>query len=147
MRIKSAIDWWVNILIWMAVAIITISIIMVPQNERVIGYAVGIPILALLISIYFGTYYELRNDYMYCKSGPFFEKIAYEKIKSVRLRKNMPSSMALSNKQIEIKQHRKGYIMGTTLISPINREEFLKELVGRCRNLEGNDITRLYKEV
>ena len=136
MRVKSAMDGWYKILIWIAVAIITITIIMVQKNERVIGYAVGFPVLALLLSIYFGTYYELRNDYMYCRSGPFFEKIAYEKIKVVRLRKGMPSSMALSNKQIEIKQYSKGYIMGTTFISPIDREEFFKELVGRCRNLE-----------
>ncbi len=135
MRIKSSIDRWFNILIWITIGIMTVSMLIIPKNERVIGYSVGIPMLLFLFWIYFGTYYEFRENYLLCKSGPFFEKIAYEKIKSVKLSENMLSSMALSTKQIEIRQHGKGYIMGTTFISPINREEFLQELESRCKNL------------
>jgi uncharacterized membrane protein YobD (UPF0266 family) len=135
MRVKSNVDLGFNILIWITIGIITVSMLIIPQNEQVIGFAVGIPMLFLLFWIYFGTYYEFREDYLLCKSGPFFEKIAYEKIKSVKLSQNMLSSMALSTKRIEIRQHDKGYIMGTTFISPINREEFLNELVSRCKNL------------
>lgn len=136
MRVKSAVDLWFNILIWITAAILIISIIIIPQNERIIGLAVIFPILTLLIWIYFRTYYEFRQNYLYCKSGPIFEKIAYDKIKSVKFSENMLSSMALSRKRIEIRQHGKGYITGTTLISPINREEFLEELVKRCKNIE-----------
>lgn len=135
MRIKSKVDLWFDILIWFTIGIIAVSMLIIPQNERVIGYAVGIPMLFLLFWIYFGTYYEFRENYLLCKSGPFFEKIAYEKIKSIKPCQNMLSSMALSTKRIEIGQHDKGYIMGTTFISPINREEFLQELVNRCKNL------------
>ena len=136
MRVKSAIDLLFSITIWLTVAITVVSVIIVPQNERVIGYAVGIPMLVFIMWIYFGTYYELREDYLFCKSGPFFEKIAYKNIKSLKISKNILSSMALSTKRIEIRQHGKGYITGTTLISPENREEFLQELMSRCENLE-----------
>lgn len=136
MHIKSAMDWWFNIIIWITIAIIVVSLIIIPQNERVIGYVIGIPMLAFIMWIYFGTYYELREDYLFCKSGPFFEKIAYKNIKSLKLSQNMLSSMALSTKRIEIRQHGKGYITGTTLISPENREEFLRELMSRCKSLE-----------
>jgi hypothetical protein len=85
------------------------------------------------------AYYELRDDYLYCRSGPFFEKIAYERIKSVRLYHSHLSSLALSAQQIEIRQHNKSYITGTTLISPENREEFLEELRSRCQNLDAVD--------
>jgi hypothetical protein len=64
------------------------------------------------------------------------EKIAYPKIKSVKLRRNMLSSMALSLDRIEIKQHGKGFLLGTTYISPENREEFMRDLVSRCNNLQ-----------
>jgi hypothetical protein len=136
MRVKSAIDWWFSILIWISFAIMIASMIIVPQNGKLIAYAVGFPSLAFIAWIYFGTYYEFRQDYLYCKSGPFFEKIAYDKIKSVKLSQNMLSSMALSTKRIEISQHGKGYITGTTFISPLDREEFLKELRRRCKDLE-----------
>jgi len=80
--------------------------------------------------------YELRDEYLFCKSGPFFEKIKYENIKSIKLSQNMLSSMALSRERIEIRQHGKSYIRGTTFISPIDREEFVLELKGRCDKLE-----------
>jgi uncharacterized membrane protein YobD (UPF0266 family) len=136
MRVKSGVDGWFNLLFWGGVIIIAVSLIIIPQEERLIGYITGVPMLIFMLWIYFSTNYEFREDYLYCKSGPFFEKIPYEKIKSVKLSNNMLSSMALSTKRIEIRQHDKGYITGTTLISPVNRERFLEELVKRCMNLE-----------
>jgi hypothetical protein len=136
MRVKSKIDWWFRILIWVTFLIIIVSIILVPQNERILAISFGFPVMLFIIWLYFGTYYEFRKDYLYVKSGPFYEKIAYEKIKSVRLSQNMLSSMALSTKRIEVKQHGKGYITGTTFISPKNREEFMLELISRCKNLD-----------
>ena len=90
-----------------------VNIIVVPQSEKVTAYAVGIPTILFIFWIYFGTYYEFRDEYLYCRSGPFLEKIAYENVKSVRLGQNMLSSMALSIDCIEIKQHDKCYITGT----------------------------------
>lgn len=136
MRVKSKIDCWFNILIWLIVFIMLVNIILVPQSEKVTAYAVGIPMILFVFWIYFGTYYEFRDEYLYCRSGPFSEKIAYENIRSIKLSRNMLSSMALSIDRIQIKQHGKGYITGTTFISPLNREEFMKELISRCKKLE-----------
>lgn len=136
MRAKSKIDFWFRVVIWGTVLILFVSIMVVPQNEKTIGYAVGVPMICFVLWIYFGTYYEFRDEYLYCRSGPFFEKIVYNKIKSVKLSQNMLSSMALSTKRIEIRQHGKGYITGTTYISPVNREEFMMELIRRCKNIE-----------
>lgn len=145
MRIKSKIDIWVSIIIWLAVITILLSVMLVPQNEKIIAYIIGVPTLIFLLWIYFGTYYELRDKYLYCRSGPFFEKIAYEKIKSVRLKKSLLSSMALSIHRIEIKQHGKSYITGTTYISPENREAFMQELILMCNNLEEEEINNGFK--
>jgi hypothetical protein len=111
------------------------TIITVPSNETLIAYAIGLPSLIFILWIYWGTYYELRQNYLYCRSGPFFEKIPYEKIASLRLCQSILASMALSTQRIEIRQHGKGYILGTSYISPLKREEFLQELTQRCKNL------------
>lgn len=136
MRIKSQIDFWFSFLIWTIILIILVSVLTMPQNGKAIGFAVGVPIMCFILWIYFGTYYEFRDDYLYCRSGPFVERIAYEKIKSVKLSQNMMSSMALSRNRIEIRQHGKGYVTGTTYISPVNREDFMAELISRCKNIE-----------
>lgn len=108
----------------------------VPKNERLIGFAVGLPIAIFTLWMYFGTYYELRDDHLLCKSGPFSEKIVYEKIRSLKFSRNPASSMALSIDRIEIRQHGKGYITGTTFVSSEDREEFMNDLEIRCKNLE-----------
>lgn len=136
MRLKSKIDIWIGIVIWGTVLIMLVSLIYVPQNEKIFGYVVVFPMSALMFWIYFGTYYEFRDEYLYCRSGPFVEKIVYEKIKSVKLSQNLLSSMALSRQRIEIRQHGKGYITGTTYISPVSREEFMMGLISRCKNTE-----------
>lgn len=83
-------------------------------------------------SIYFMTYYQFEKTYLYIRSGPFVEKIAYENIKSIRKVKNYASSMALSSQRIEIRQYDKSYILGTTMISPIQRDAFYAYLAQKC---------------
>lgn len=136
MRQRSKIDLWVRIVLWAAVLLIIVSLILIPADERVIGFAIGIPASGIILWIYFGTYFELREHCLYCRCGPFFEKIAYEKIKSLKPCRNMLSSMALSRDRIEICQHDKSYITGTTYISPRNQQLFLEELFERCKNLD-----------
>ncbi len=134
MRVNSKIDLWVAIILWGGILIMAGTVTSL-HGQTIISYAIGLPLIALLLWIYFGTYYELRDEYLYCRCGPFTEKIPYPKIKSVKLSRNMLSSMALSLDRIEIKQHGKGYLLGTTYISPENREQFMNELISRCKNL------------
>jgi len=136
MRVKAKIDIWINMIMWLTMAIMVFAIFSLDQTERVIGIVLGIPVILFLLWMLFGTYYELWDTHLYCKSGPFFERIYYDRIKSLKLSRNMLSSMALSRDRIEIKQHGKGYIAGTTYISPVDRESFLIELKKRCGKLE-----------
>lgn len=136
MRVKSAIDLPFKIIIYMTIAILIVSAVIVPKETRLVSAATASLVIVFLLWIYLGTYYEFRDDYLYCKSGPFAESIPYSQIRSARLCQSMLSSMALSSKRIEIRQHRKGYMMGTTMISPMNREEFLEKLLTRCNNIQ-----------
>ncbi|MBT9140771.1 MAG: hypothetical protein DDT30_01350 [Dehalococcoidia bacterium] len=136
MRYPSAKDLWFKIIIFPSFGILIGSVFIVPSEFFLLTFVSVIPVVLFLAWIYFGTYYELHEDYLLCKSGPFREKIRYDNIKSLKLTRNMLSSMALSSKRIEIKQHGKNFIMGTMLISLENREEFLAVLKSRCKNIE-----------
>lgn len=135
MKIPSKIDVWIGFIIWIGVLITLLSMLLMPANLRLLGLLIGTPVIVFLLWIYFGTWYELRDEYLYCRSGPFFQRILYKNIKSLKLTRNPLSSMALSLDRIEIREEGKGYVFGTTYISPKNRETFLKELAGRCMNL------------
>ena len=94
------------------------------------------PVAGLAIWLLADTWYELREDHLYARSGPFRERIPYERIRLVRLCENLWSSMALSSQRIEVRQRGRGWITGTTYISPRDREGFIEALVARCPNLE-----------
>ncbi len=136
MKVKSEIDLWFQLIVGTTVIFMIGSSLLIPLNERWMMLIVAIPMTVFLLSLLLNTWYELRDDHLYCVSGPFRERIYYDKIKQVKLTENILSSMALSRKRIEIRQHKKNYFMGTTMISPINREEFYVQLKRRCRNLQ-----------
>ncbi|MHB1319289.1 MAG: PH domain-containing protein [Anaerolineae bacterium] len=136
MRVRSAMDRWFLALLWVVVGMLLASVAVVPADERPLAGVAVAPIIGLLAWILRGTYYELRDDHLLCRSGPFRERIPYSQIRSLRLTQNLLSSMALSTTRIEIRPHGKGYILGTTMISPVDREWFLGELRRRCPNLE-----------
>lgn len=136
MKVAAHKDHWINIGFIFIIIVMISSVMMVEPEERVLLSLLVIPCIGLLLWIYFGTHYEFKDEYLYCKSGPFTEKIRYDSIKSVKLCENFMSSMALSRERIEIKQHKKNYITGTTYISPVEREDFLSELKHRCHHLD-----------
>ncbi|MHB1314481.1 MAG: PH domain-containing protein [Christensenellales bacterium] len=135
MRIKSAVGTWHKIVFLIVVAVLSASALIVPEEGLLIILILELPVAGFLLWIYVATYYEFREEYLYCRSGPFAERIPFDNIKSAVLCRNFLSSFALSTKRIEIRQHGKGYIRGTTMISPINREVILTQLLARCKNL------------
>lgn len=132
MKYYSKIDWWISILIWMSVLVSGWAVWLIPANEQWIGWLTLVPIMGLLLLFLYNTYYEFEDDYLKCVLGVFPQKIYYQNIKSLKKTRNFFSSAALSAERIEIKEKNKGYIMGTTYISPKNRDEFFDELRMRC---------------
>lgn len=135
-KIEAKRDVWISLGMLFVLAILMTSIVLVPNQERGILLIMTFPVVTFLAWLYFGTYYILTPTELICHSGPFKERIPYEKIKSLKLCENFMSSMALSRARIEIKQHHKSYITGTTYISPVDREAFLTNLIQRCPNLD-----------
>lgn len=124
---------------WGTIALCLGIVVTIPVDEMIYYVLAVSPIFIIISWIMLGSYYELREDLLFMKLGPFFGRIKYQNIKSLALKENWLSSMAMSRERIEIKEHKKGRLMGTTYISPVNREEFLEELKRRCYNLEKNE--------
>lgn len=132
MKYYSKIDWWISILIWMSVGVSGWAVWLIPANEQWIGWLMFSPLMVLMLLFLYNTYYVFEDDYLKCVLGVFPHKIYYKNIKSLKKTRNFLSSAALSAERIEIKEKNKGYIMGTTYISPKNRDEFFDELRMRC---------------
>lgn len=136
MKVKAKIDHWMSLLLWgFSCFFIGLGFVM-PEEEILVYIFFILPTTFFMIWILLGSYYELREDELYMRIGPFFGRIKYENIKKIRLETNFLSSMALSIHRIAIEQRNKSTVRGIARISPINREEFFEELKRHCYNLE-----------
>ncbi len=136
MKQKSRIDWWIGVLLWGVLLAMVPSFLLVEQQELIYVLFSFLVIALVILPFIFNTYYELKQDHLHIKVGFVKQRIYYENIKSLKLCTNLISSMALSSKRIEIKELKKDSVLGTTYISPIDRELFLNELKKHCYNIE-----------
>lgn len=136
MRIRSQIDLLHHGFFAGLTLLILVSGFWVPTNERWMVWIPGLAVIAVLAWIIYGTYYVLGDQVLVCRSGPFTERIPYKRIKSIVPCTNLFSSMATARKRLEIRQHDKSFVMGTTYISPRQQTEFMNELLAKCPNLE-----------
>lgn len=141
MRIKSAVDFRNEALILLSIVVIMLGALYLTAAMNltaqlaVIGLVSAAAASAFLLWFLLGTYYELREDCLYCRCGSFSEVIRYDDIVCLRISENKASSLALSSRRIEVLQYRDG-VFSETMISPKNRALFLARLKARCRYLE-----------
>lgn len=140
-KVPSKIDWWMHLTVW-GVTIVVVALFVWMFSDPEISFEIaafcGVLVfgtIGFLFWLYLSTYYILEDDHLFCRSGPLKKKIPYDSIKTLKLSRNSLSSMALSLDRIEIREEGKGYLSGTTLISPVNREEFYAELKRLCQSI------------
>lgn len=132
MRHYSKIDLWIHLLIWGTILLSAIPIVLSESSDLMIMLTVFAPIIILMMVLLYQTYYIFEDDYLKVVVGGFPQKIYYTNIKSIRKTRNFLSSAALSADRIEIREKNKGFIRGTTYISPKNKDEFFEELRQHC---------------
>lgn len=133
MRYEAAKDAAINVLMFGTMALILgIGLFGALSFSAIALLATFLPI-GLILWIYFGTYYEFHDEYLYARYGPLTERIRYDRVTRLRKCRNLFSSMALAADRIEIRTG-PNFVTGTTYISPRDRDEFLTELVRRCPN-------------
>jgi uncharacterized membrane protein YdbT with pleckstrin-like domain len=133
MRYEAAKDTAISVLMFGTMALILGTALVAAMSFSVLPLLITVLPIGLLLWMYFGTYYEFRDEYLYARSGPLSERIRYDRITRLRKCRNLFSSMALAADRIEIGTG-PNFVTGTTYISPRDRDEFLTELVRRCPN-------------
>jgi hypothetical protein len=134
MKYQAKVDLWVRLLLYVILLMFFTLIFFVPEEEIIVIVIVTLSLALIIIPLFF-TYYEMREDFLFIRISVFTKKISYDKIKSLKLCENWKSRSPMTRERIEIKEHDKGLIRGTTYIGPKARNDMYYKLVERCRNL------------
>jgi len=86
---------------------------------------------AFLIWIWADIRYEMREDYLFVKGGPFRSRIAYNDITRITMSKNIWFGYRLLASMDAIEIHYKTGLLGSVKISPKEKEVFIEELKKR----------------
>ena len=135
MKYKIKVDLWVRLILYIVALMYIPMMFFAPEDEMYIFILLTLG-TALLILPLFMSYYELTDDALVISIYFFKKRIKYDNIKTLRLCQNWLSSSAMSKDRIEIKEHNKGKLTGTTYISPVHREDFFSDLKRYCMNLD-----------
>lgn len=104
------------------------------SNELFITTLILLPVFALFVSIWLGTRYEINDETLRIKFGPFSRNIQIADISKIRLNHKTIGGtwkLTLSWKCMEIKYGKYKSIF----ITPQNQDEFISELVEINHNI------------
>ena len=124
MKFQSKRDWWLMLICVIAIAAIFFPLIL---DGDLTGLWAGIPVTALILWIYFTTYYVIEDSSLRVRSAFINKLIPIYDIRSIKKTFNPLSSPALSMDRLEIRYGTNHMV----LISPENRDVFLDELKRR----------------
>ena len=136
MRYEAKIDTWIKLLLYSTIALMVFPMFFMPSDELLVFTLISLPFVIFVLWMLFGSYLEFREEELYIKLGPIYGRVKYDNIKSVSLSKSWVSSYAMTMKRVLIKIHNKTWIKGDIQVGPKEREEFIDELIRRCRNLD-----------
>ena len=134
---KTKIDWWLGLILFIVAPgfVVLVPAYAFMEGDPVAGY-VGLGVVvfygALLFGFLFPMYYEITDETLVVRHGLVRRTMPLESIQNVTPSRNPISSPALSLDRLNIDR-------GTRLpllISPDDKEGFLKNLAGRCAHLK-----------
>lgn len=125
----SKVDGWLAGVIVAAALLSAMAIVSVTQLGLAYAAAalllIGIPGMALPIWVLFGTRYEVTDDELIVRGGPFRWRVPVHKIRAIE-----PSQSWLSGPALSLDRLRVDYGLGRCLlVSPKERDRFLSSLV------------------
>ena len=136
MRFEVKKDLWVVLLMYLPIAISIFVVGLSKGIEILYVILIMLPLDLVILWILYGSFYELRENELYIRIGPFRQHIPYDKIHSIEKTKTVLSSMAMSVDRVEIARNDKGRLLGVTQISPQDKERFILEISKRCPNIK-----------
>lgn len=121
---KSEVDIWLALLVIVPVFIAVIAAL---QSSEWIAAGGLLLCIIFILYLFYTTKYTINKDVLTVKSGFIVNIfIPVSAIKSIKKTNNPLSAPALSLNRLEIKYGNK---YDYTLISPVNREDFIKQLL------------------
>lgn len=126
-------DWWIKAILWGGILMMLCGVIPAAMSTDRIAEIAFLALIAILSStfmiwILYGTHYTFRGDKLVIRSGPFRWTINIHEITSIIPTRNPLSSPACSLDRLMLKLNESKFGM---MISPLEKEQFLDELVLR----------------
>jgi hypothetical protein len=137
MRFNSKIGWWFHLTV-LSVTAVTVWMFMLYFQEKIVSMLVTSIIMIaanvlLILPIYFATYYTLEETVLHIRCGLCISKrIPYGDIVMIYETRDPGASAGLSLDRISV-----NYSKGEYLISPKNKQEFMKLLNQRMEQAKG----------
>jgi hypothetical protein len=140
-------DLWLELVLLIAVVAMVVGAVSVWKSPeelavRVILLLVFLAAGGLTLWVTYGTRYVLTDEQLVARAGPFRWGIRLDAIQEVRPTRNPLSSPAVSLDRLSI---RYGKVRRQLLVSPDDKQAFLRDLVARSHGLmkEGDRLVRV----
>ncbi len=124
MYFPSKRDWWLGLLIWGLVLLGAVPALLKPGRGQ---FIIMVAVILFVGWIWFWTGYEISDDELKIRCGPFRQRIPLQEIKEIKKTRSPFSAPACSLDRMEIKYGKSKRVM----ISPADKEGFIKLLVGK----------------
>jgi hypothetical protein len=142
MRFRSKIDRFFISVIFISLLLITIAYL-IPLifigRPSIMDIIVVVSLYAFsagfIIWTGFFQQYELCEDYLYIKGGPFRSRIFYGDLSRVRATRDIYSGYRILSSRDALEIYYRTGFWGSVKISPRDKELFLSELDKRCSHL------------
>ena len=137
MYFPSKRDWWLGLLIWGLVLLASVPALLKPGKGQ---FIIMIAVILFVGWIWFGTGYEISDDKLRIRCGPFRQRIPLQEIKEIRKTRSPLSAPACSLDRMEIGYGKSKRVM----ISPADKENFIKTIVEKSPHIQLDQELRRY---
>jgi hypothetical protein len=141
----SKVDWWIGlVLLFSVLALIgsAVPFFVGPPPQTPLGLGIGVLCLAFAVwigAIPFNTNYEIGQTKLVIRSGGIRWNVPLDSIMEVFPTHNPLSSPACSLDRLRVNYHNARGRTRFVLISPREKEAFLRDLAGAVAGLEWDD--------
>jgi hypothetical protein len=137
MYFPSKRDWWLGLLIWGLMLLGVVPALLKPGKG---AFLLMIAVILFIGWIWFGTGYEVSQDELKIRCGPFRQRIPLQEIREVKRTRSPLSAPACSLDRMEITYGMSKRVM----ISPADKEGFIKLLIERSPQIRVDEELRKY---
>ena len=135
MYFPSKRDLWLSLLIWGLMLLGAVPALLKPGKGQLM---IMIAVILFVGWIWFVTGYEISENELKIRCGPFRQRISLQEIKEIKRTRSPLSSPACSLDRMEIKYG----ISKRVMISPADKENFIKAIHQKSQSIQLDEALR-----